>query len=92
MNVPDGMRTAAAAHEPITLRGGTGETPRAVRYAAHQTDEIVLWELEGFTLKSARYFLDNYLEPFGYEPTVDNPDVWTVPGCSVSNSGEKLRE
>lgn len=102
MNVPDSMKAAADARTAIALRSGTDtdEAPRVVRHEPRSTNEdanvieseSTLWVLEGFTLASARRFLDNYLEPFGYAPMVDNPNVWTALGGDASDSGEELRE
>lgn len=92
VDIPDSMQIAVAAHKAITLKGDAHSTPQAVTCAAQEDRETTLWTLEGFTMTSARRFLDNYLEPFGYMPTASDPNTWTTADKSTSDTGEKLRE
>lgn len=92
MDIPDSMQVAVAARKAITLKGDARSTPRATAYTTQDDCETILWTLEGFTMTSARRFLDNYLEPFGYMPTASDPNTWTTADKSTSDTGEKLRE
>lgn len=92
MDIPDSMQVAVAARKAITLKGNARSVPQAIAYTAQDDCETILWTLEGFTITSARRFLDNYLEPFGYMPTASDPNTWTTADKSTSDTGEKLRE
>lgn len=35
-----------------------------------------LWVLEGFTDQAAHYFIDNFVEPYGYAPADELAGVW----------------
>lgn len=92
MDIPDSMQVAVAARKAITLKGDARSTPRAATCAAQGGRETTLWTFEGFTMTSARRFLDNYLEPLGYMPTDNDPNIWTTVDGNASDTGEELRE
>lgn len=72
MKPPKSLYKEISNNAPLTLRTTKSGTPTLY---SSKTDGA-LWSLNDFSFEAARYFVDNYLEEFGYTPDEDNPNTW----------------
>lgn len=72
MKPPKSLCEAISNNATFTLRVTESGTPTLYSSESNRA----LWPLNDFSFEAARYFVDNYLEEFGYIPDESNPNTW----------------